>query len=149
MTITINEVTNENVNDILKLGINTKQKSFIETTEQCLEEAMECKYYKPVGLYSDNSLIGFAMYGFFPEEGENGRVWLDRFLIDARYQGLGLGSIMLKALIQRLTKEYNCNEIYLSVVEDNQAALHLYKKFNFTFNGELDINKEKIMVKKV
>ncbi|MBK5484908.1 GNAT family N-acetyltransferase [Peribacillus sp. TH16] len=149
MTITINEVTNENVNDILKLGINTKQKSFIETTEQCLEEAMECKYYKPVGLYSDNSLVGFAMYGFFPEEGKNGRVWLDRFLIDARYQGLGLGSIMLKALIQRLTKEYNCNEIYLSVVEDNQAALHLYKKFNFTFNGELDINKEKIMVKKV
>ncbi|MFE4894194.1 GNAT family N-acetyltransferase [Peribacillus butanolivorans] len=149
MTITINEVTNENVNAILKLGINTKQKSFIETTEHCLEEAMECKYYKPVGLYSDNSLVGFAMYGFFPEEGENGRVWLDRFLIDARYQGLGLGSIMLKALIQRLTKEYNCNEIYLSVVEDNQAALHLYKKFNFTFNGELDINKEKIMVKKV
>lgn len=149
MTITINEVTNENVNDILKLGINTMQKSFIETTEQCLEEAMECKYYKPVGLYSDNSLVGFAMYGFFPEEGENGRVWLDRFLIDARYQGLGLGSIMLKALIQRLTKEYNCNEIYLSVIEDNQAALHLYKKFNFTFNGELDINKEKIMVKKV
>ncbi|MBK5443501.1 GNAT family N-acetyltransferase [Peribacillus sp. TH24] len=149
MTITINEVTNENVNDILKLEINTKQKSFIETTEQCLEEAMECKYYKPVGLYSDNSLVGFAMYGFFPEEGKNGRVWLDRFLIDARYQGLGLGSIMLKALIQRLTKEYNCNEIYLSVVEDNQAALHLYKKFNFTFNGELDINKEKIMVKKV
>ncbi|WMX59002.1 GNAT family N-acetyltransferase [Peribacillus sp. R9-11] len=149
MTITIIEVTNENVNDILKLGINTKQKSFIETTEQCLEEAMECKYYKPVGLYSDNSLVGFAMYGFFPEEGKNGRVWLDRFLIDARYQGLGLGSIMLKALIQRLTKEYNCNEIYLSVVEDNQAALHLYKKFNFTFNGELDINKEKIMVKKV
>ncbi|MFE4240150.1 GNAT family N-acetyltransferase [Peribacillus butanolivorans] len=149
MTITINEVTNENVNDILKLEINTKQKSFIETTEQCLEEAMECKYYKPVGLYSDNSLVGFAMYGFFPEEGENGRVWLDRFLIDARYQGLGLGSIMLKALIQRLTKEYNCNEIYLSVIEDNQAALHLYKKFNFTFNGELDINKEKIMVKKV
>ncbi|MFJ7683434.1 GNAT family N-acetyltransferase [Peribacillus butanolivorans] len=149
MTITINEVTNENVNDILKLEINTKQKSFIETTEQCLEEAMECKYYKPVGLYSDNSLVGFAMYGFFPEEGENGRVWLDRFLIDARYQGLGLGSIMLKALIQRLTKEYNCNEIYLSVIEDNQAALQLYKKFNFTFNGELDINKEKIMVKKV
>ncbi|MGE7768242.1 GNAT family N-acetyltransferase [Peribacillus sp. NPDC096540] len=149
MTITINEVTNENVNDILKLGINTKQKSFIETTEQCLEEAKECKYYKPVGLYSDNSLVGFAMYGFFPEEGENGRVWLDRFLIDARYQGLGLGSIMLKALIQRLTKEYYCNEIYLSVVEDNQAALHLYKKFNFTFNGELDINNEKIMVKKV
>ncbi|KAA0965313.1 GNAT family N-acetyltransferase [Sporosarcina sp. ANT_H38] len=147
MTILISEVTNENINDILELSINEAQKSFIETPQQCLEEAKECSNFKPVGLYSDNSLVGFAMYGFFPEEGINGRVWLDRFLIDSKYQGLGLGSIMLTALIERLKEEFMCNEIYLSIIADNQAALYLYQKFGFKFNGEVDSNNEMIMVK--
>ncbi|MFF2458813.1 GNAT family N-acetyltransferase [Peribacillus simplex] len=149
MKTTIHEVSNENVMDILKLQINEKQKAYIETTEQCLNDAKECKYYRPVGLYSDDTLVGFAMYGFFPGEGENGRVWLDRFFIDAEHQGFGLGNILLEALIKRLIKEYDCPEIYLSIVEDNQAALHLYRKFGFAFNGESDYNNEKVMVKKV
>ncbi len=149
MKTTIQEVSNENVMDILKLQINEKQKAYIETTEQCLKDAKECKYYRPVGLYSDDTLVGFAMYGFFPGEGENGRVWLDRFFIDAEHQGFGLGNILLEALIKRLIEEYDCPEIYLSIVEDNQAALHLYKKYGFAFNGESDYNNEKVMVKKV
>ena len=147
MTVIINEVTNGNINDILKLRINEEQHSFIEMPQQCLDEAKACGNFKPVGLYWENNLVGFAMYGFFPEEGVNGRVWLDRFLIDANYQGHGFGSIMLNALIQRLEREYSCDEIYLSIIADNEAALHLYKKFAFEFTGEVDRNNEKLMVK--
>ena len=149
MKTTIIEVSKENVTDILKLRISEKQKAYIETTEQCLKDAKECKYYRPVGLFYDDILIGFAMYGFFPGEGENGRVWLDRFFIDSAHQGFGLGSIMLEALIKRIIEEYDCPEIYLSIVENNLAALHLYRKFGFAFNGESDYNNEKLMVKKV
>ena len=46
-----------------------------------------------------------------------------------------------------LIKIYNCNEIYLSLYGDNKWALHLYQKFGFQFNGELDINGEKVMAK--
>lgn len=70
-TTIIEVVAKENVTDILKLRINEKQKAYIETTEQCLKDAKECKYYRPVGLYYDDILVGFAMYGFFPGEGEN------------------------------------------------------------------------------
>ena len=147
MTVIINEVTKDNINDILKLRINEEQQSFIETPQQCLDEAKECSNFQPVGLYWEKHLVGFAMYGFFPEEGINGRVWLDRFLIDSKHQGLGLGSIMLSALIQRLAQEYSCNEIYLSIIADNQAAIHLYQKFGFKFTGEVDSNNEKILVK--
>ncbi len=56
---------------------------------------------------------------------------------------------MLSALIQRLEQEYSCHEIYLSIIADNQGALHLYQKFSFKFNGEVDSNNEKIMVKKL
>jgi len=149
MNISIRDVTAENVQEILKLSVRGVQASFIETTAQCLEESEECTIYKPVGLYADECLIGFAMYGFFSEETENGRVWLDRFLIDSRYQGLGYGTIMLNALIQKLVIEFSCTQIYLSVFEENRTAIRLYEKFEFRFNGEFDLKNERIMVKNI
>ncbi|MFD1929091.1 GNAT family N-acetyltransferase [Sporosarcina siberiensis] len=147
MSISIHDVTKENKEDILSLSVSESQTNFIETTEQCLDDAKEYPEFKPVGLYSNKELVGFAMYGYFPEEMKNGRVWLDRFLIDAKYQGIGYGKAMLTALIQKLVQEFSCQEIYLSLYEDNQSALRLYEKFGFQFNGESDINNEKVMVK--
>lgn len=147
MNIEIRVVTKENLKEVLALDVSTPQKSYVESTKQCLEDAVECNYYQPAGLYKDRILVGFAMYGFFPREGQKGRVWLDRYLIDERFQGQGLGSIMLEALIAHLVKLYHCDEIYLSLYDDNRCALHLYQKFGFKFNGEKDINGEKIMIK--
>ncbi|MNI95333.1 Spermine/spermidine acetyltransferase [compost metagenome] len=56
---------------------------------------------------------------------------------------------MLQSLIEHLVQLYDCNKIYLSLYEDNLAALTLYEKFGFQFNGELDINGEKVMVKEL
>lgn len=147
MNIDIRSVTKENLQEILSLHVSETQKLYIESTKQCLEDAAECDCYKPAGLYRNGVLVGFVMYGLFPSEGEKGRVWLDRYLIDERFQGQGLGSIMLEAVISHLIKMYHCDEIYLSLYDDNQRALHLYQKFGFQFNGELDINGEKVMVK--
>ncbi|MEG0472966.1 MAG: GNAT family N-acetyltransferase [Solibacillus sp.] len=147
MGIIIHDVTQDNVQEILNLRVGEAQQNFIETTQQCLDEAKECANFKPVGLYSDNCLVGFAMYGHFSEGEGTGRVWLDRFLIDAKYQGFGYGKTMLGAMIHKLVDEFSCHDIYLSVYEDNIAAIRLYEKFDFHFNGELDEKGEKIMVK--
>ncbi|ANF97663.1 GNAT family N-acetyltransferase [Paenibacillus bovis] len=147
MNIEIKNVTPANLLAILALRVAPNQASYIENTAQCLEEAKECSFYQPAGLYADNALVGFAMYGWFPSEGNAGRVWLDRFLIDEKYQGRGLGTIMLSALIDHLQGLYGSPDIYLSLFEDNKGALYLYEKFGFRFNGELDINGEKIMVR--
>lgn len=149
MGIAIHDVTEVNKEEILGLRVATSQTDFIETTRQCLDEAKEYTQFKPVGLYVDKELVGFAMYGRFLDTRGNHRVWLDRFLIDAHYQGRGYGKTMLNALIDKLVQEFSCQEIYLSVFENNQSALHLYKKFGFHFNGEVDVNNEKVMVKNI
>lgn len=149
MNIEIKGVTKENLKEILSLHVSVNQKSYVESTKQCLEDATECDCYKPAGLYQNGILVGFVMYGLFPKEGQKGRVWLDRYLIDECFQGKGFGSIMLNAVIEHLIKIYHCDEIYLSLYEDNQRALHLYQKFGFQFNGERDINGEKVMVKRM
>ena len=56
---------------------------------------------------------------FLKKEQTNRRVWLDRYFIDKKYQGKEYGSIFLKQLTKHLLKKYNCNEIYLSVYNDN------------------------------
>ncbi|GLF83210.1 MULTISPECIES: GNAT family N-acetyltransferase [Bacillus] len=152
MNIEIKPVTDHNRAAVLDLKVSGQQKSYVESSKVCLEDAVKCEYYQPAALYYQGDLIGFAMYGLFPGDSktnEDGRVWLDRFFIDERFQGRGLGKKMLDALIRHLTIIYKCNKIYLSIYEENKPAKNLYLKFGFQFNGELDFNGEKVMVKKI
>ena len=146
MDIIFKPVTAENKKDALSLHIAVSQKGFVETVKQCLDEAEQWSCWRPVGIYADGLLVGFAMYCKWEEEGIESRVWMDRLLIDERFQGRGIGKACLPILLDKITSEYGCEKIYLSVVEENQTAIHLYQEFGFRFNGETDIHGEKVMV---
>ena len=147
MDIIFKPVTAENKKEVLNLRIAGSQKGFVETVKQCLDEAAQWSFWRPVGIYADGQLVGFAMYCMWEEKGLENRVWMDRLLIDKRFQGRGYGKACLPILLDKIKKEYNCEKIYLSVVEGNQTAIHLYQEFGFHFNGETDIHGEKIMVR--
>lgn len=149
MNLNVRKVDNENFKDILSLKVKNEQIGFIETTKECLDEAKEESFWRPVGIYDDSILIGFAMYGCFKEDLKEDRIWLDRFLIDQNFQGRGYGKATLKLLIERLVTEYKCTKIYLSIYDNNVNAIKLYEELGFKFNGELDINGEKVMVKNI
>lgn len=146
MRIEFKKVTEKNIDEILKLDVKKDQKTFIESVAECLKEAAEKPCWRPVGIYDDDVLIGFAMYCFWKEDKPNGHVWMDRFLIDAAFQGKGYGSAVFPLLLDRIKEEYRCNEIYLSVFKDNEKAINLYEKNGFRFNGEKDIKGEDVMV---
>ncbi|MGE7997758.1 N-acetyltransferase family protein [Lysinibacillus sp. NPDC093190] len=145
----IRDITALNKEEILALRIADNQQNFIESTKQCLAEAATDKRFIPVGLYRADIAVGFAMYGVFPHKDNTQRVWLDRYFIDERYQHKGLGKYFLQQLIHYLVAKYSCQNIYLSVYDNNIIAIELYKKFGFVFNGELDDKGEKVMVKEV
>ncbi|MPQ43528.1 GNAT family N-acetyltransferase [Clostridium tarantellae] len=146
MSLFIKIVDKNNYKELINLKVTKEQENFIETVETCLKEAREYSVWKPVGIYDGAKPIGFAMYGLFLDEGENGRVWLDRFLISYKEQGKGYGKAGIKLLINNLYEEYGYDEIYLSVYKSNDKAIKLYKDLGFQFNDEVDVNGEKIMV---
>lgn len=146
--IIIKQIDNNNRDELLQLKIAPSQDGFVETVQECMNEAQQKSCWRPVAIYDDETLIGFAMYGFFWQYLPLGRVWLDRILIDQRYQGKGLGTLAIKTLIEQIRHEYWHKKIYLSVVDKNKVAIKLYQKLGFQFTGELDINKEKVMVLK-
>lgn len=145
MNLNFKPVTKDNQKDIEALQLFPFQIGFIETIEECLIESEEYKQWKPVGIYYGEALIGFAMYGYFEDTNYKGRLWLDRLLIDKRFQGKGYGKEAVTKLIKRLYNEYGENKIYLSVYESNKAAISLYEKAGFYFNGEYDTKGEKVM----
>ena len=145
MKLVIKEINDKNYNEALRLKVKKGQEDFIETVEECLNEAKQISLWRPVGIYNYNQIIGFAMYGLWENEGADGRVWLDRFMIENEFQGRGYGSESLKLILNRIYNEYNRNEIYLSIYENNDLAIKMHEKIGFQFNGELDINGEKIM----
>ena len=139
------EVDKENFWEVTKLAVGNEQNTFIETNAQSIAESKYYDYWKPTCIYVDEVMIGFTMFGKIANE--RGRVWLDRYMIDERYQGKGYGVKALKCIIKKLQEIYSCEEIYISIFEDNANALRMYKKEGFEFNGELDYGGEKVMVK--
>ena len=143
--ITITPITPETRQAALRLELHPNQTSFIETVAQCLEEADSLELWRPVCLWQEGTLIGFAMYGYFAQE-QGGRLWFDRFLIDKHYQHQGLGRQAALSVISRMRKEYPIQDIYLSVYAPNHTAISLYESLGFRFNGELDTGGEQVMV---
>lgn len=146
--LTIVPVTPANREDVLALAVLPHQRRHIESPAECLREAETESRWRTVALCMDGTAVGFAMYGQFPGwTGGTGaqQVWLDRLLIDGRAQGKGYGEAALLALLDRLAVEYGTDTVYLSVYEDNERAIALYKKHGFCFTGDLDTKGEKVM----
>ena len=146
MKIHVEPVEEWNREAVLALKIHESQKGFVESPGECLMEAEKERCWRPVAIYDGEQLIGFSMYGYFWQYLPFGRVWLDRLLIDCHFQGRGYGRAVMPVLLDRLHKEYRRNKVYLSVVEENKCAAHLYESFGFRFNGETDVHGEKVMV---
>lgn len=137
----IRAITDSNKKEVLDLKIAEQQQGFIEPVSHCLADAEKDTRYIPLALYENGEIIGFSMYGKFDEQ-----IWLDRYLIDERFQGKGLGRYFFRALLEDLLERYPNQPVYLSVFEQNKVAIQLYQKFGFSFTEEVDENGEKIMI---
>lgn len=145
MDLSLIPITGANRTQAQKLRVALHQCTQIETVAECLAEADRCANWRPMAICDGSSMIGFSMVGYFPEE-ENGRLWFDRFLIDADHQHRGYGRHALSLLLDLLWREYEADAIYLSVIDPAIPAVALYQQEGFFFNGERDPNGEHIMV---
>ncbi len=59
-------------------------------------------------------------------------------MIGHQFQGRGYGLPVLNAVIDEMVKMYNCKEIYLSVIYNNDRAIKVYEKRGFKPTGEIE-----------
>lgn len=140
------DIDSTNEESVRKIKLKSGQEKFIETVDECLQDAKNYEGWHPVAIYHGEIIIGFAMYGCF---GPNRDTWIDRIMIDEKYQGKGFGRIAMTKLIDIVSKEYEVNSVYLSMFEDNVLAYNLYKSLGFRYINEKDANGELIFQCKI
>ncbi len=75
--------------------------------------------WQPLALYDDRQLIGFSMIGAKQDKS----MWLDRLMIDAKFQGKHYRTLFIPLLIDFMKEQYEIERIYLSVHEENEKII--------------------------
>jgi diamine N-acetyltransferase len=141
MMVELKKVTRENWEEALQLQVREDQSKFAPTVAVSLAKV----YIKPDGpnveylpfaIYDGKKLVGFIMHAY--EENTSDMYWINGFIIDAKYQGKGYGRSSMTEMIAWIRKTFRqCNEIRLTVFQDNNLAKKLYESLGFVKTSQM------------
>ena len=138
----LKQVTKENLDAVLALNVNDDQKRFVSSTAESLAQAyVYTKTAFPFTVYSDETIVGFIMMGYY-EEKKYYTLW--KLMIDQQYQGRGYGKEALKLGIAFLKEWFSVKEIYTGVIPDNKVAKDLYLSIGFEDTGLFENGMEEL-----
>lgn len=107
-----------------------------EDFKQIIEKDSGAKRHIFLVAEHDNRLIGFARC-----EGNSLRRFSHKaefgICISKRYWGKGIGKALLERLLLWADTEAKIEKVCLTVVEDNEKAIEMYKRFGFKKEGVL------------
>ncbi|WP_010175811.1 GNAT family N-acetyltransferase [Bacillus coahuilensis] len=86
------------------------------------------------GIYDGDALVGFATHGY--DKG-NKRYEIGSVMLGHEFQGKGYGKSAIQLVVEEMIEQYNCDEIYLTVIPENESAIGAYKKMGFERTGEI------------
>jgi diamine N-acetyltransferase len=128
---TLREITGETVRAITKLDVGPDQQGLVAPNAVSIAEA----HFEPKAwfraVYHGEEPAGFVMVWRDPPE-QVFYIW--RFMIDAAYQGKGVGGRALELLLDEARSD-GVTEVTLSVVPGPNSALPFYERFGFEPTG--------------
>jgi diamine N-acetyltransferase len=133
--ITLREITRDNFRACLGLHVEEEQRNFVASNAYSLAEAAYEPMLAPLGVYADDTMVGFVMYTHEPIEG---RYWIMRVMIDHHFQHQGYGRAAMGQLIERMRAISGCHEIVLDFEKENTLAEQLYLSLGFERIDEND-----------
>lgn len=136
MSISLRDITRENWEDCIDLQVAPHQRSFIASNLYSLAESKYEASFVPMGIYLEDQMIGFVMYGKDPEDGT---YWIIRLMIEESKQGKGYGRMALAKSVELIAALPDCSRtIVLGVNKDNTDAKRFYEKFGFQDTGRVE-----------
>lgn len=133
--ISLREITEDNFGECIKLKVAEDQKKFVATNVMSIAQSKVYPYFIPLAVYNDEEMVGFTLHGKNPE---SKKYYIVRLMIDEKFQGKGFGKLVTLKLIEKMGKNEDCDAIYLSFVEGNKGAEHLYRNIGFERTGVID-----------
>lgn len=137
--LSLREITDDNLGDILNLDVAGNQRRYVATNAMSIAQGYAAGDAWMRAIYAGELPIGFVMASTMHEDELGlplaGDPDLWRFMIDSRYQGLGLGRRALDLVIAQLRTWPGTRAIWLSVVPGTGSAYNLYRAAGFEDTG--------------
>ncbi|MGX4668693.1 GNAT family N-acetyltransferase [Cerasibacillus sp. JNUCC 74] len=128
--LTLKPIDKNNWEEAIHLNVKAKQQPFIASNLYSIAEVQFLDDFVAKGIYLDHKMIGFAMFGIDPDDHQ---YWIYRLMIDATYQGKGLGAQAVQLIIEELrqNKQANIPYVMIGYHPENLAAKFVYQKAGF------------------
>lgn len=139
--VTLREISSETVVPVVKLSVADTQKGFVAPNSVSLAQALFAPEAWYRAIYFGEELVGFVMLedqsllSPLPENPEVG-VW--RFMIDAKFQGRGIGRAALLKVIEHVRSKGVFATLQLSYVPGPGCPEPFYLGLGFRHTGQLD-----------
>ncbi|HLM58451.1 MAG TPA: GNAT family N-acetyltransferase [Pyrinomonadaceae bacterium] len=134
--VSLREVTKETLRQITGLRVRPDQERLVATNAESIAEA----HFSPGvawfrGVYLGETPVGFVM---LEDNAAEGRYYLWRFMIDARYQRTGVGRKALELLFEHVRTRPGAEVLHTSCVPGEGSPGPFYEKMGFVYTGEED-----------
>ena len=134
LPVSLRDITGDNFEDVIRLKVRDDQTGFVASNVYSLAESKIFPDLIPLAIYAGEKLVGFTMYGAWPERKE---YWIMRLMISAEEQGKGYGRASMQQVIERLRSFSGCDKIKISYEPHNLCAKGLYASLGFAVTGEM------------
>lgn len=134
--VSFREVTKETLREILLLKVSPGQEDFVAPNEISIAEAHfspEVAWFRAI--YAGETPVGFVM---LEDDPSKPRYYLWRFMVDARYQGTGVGRRALELLFEHVRSRPGATHLLTSIVPGEGSPGPFYEKLGFVYTGEED-----------
>jgi diamine N-acetyltransferase len=135
-TVTLREVTKEDLGEILRLRVAPEQERFVAPNAVSIAQAHfhpDIAWFRAI--YADETPVGFLM---LHDEPARPMYHLWRFMIDRRFQGRGYGARAMELVIEHVRGRPGSVELTLSHVPGDGAPDGFYERLGFVHTGEED-----------
>mgnify|MGYP001585077778 CR=1 FL=1 len=127
--VSLKQITKDNWETCVKLQVGKDQEGFVASNLYSLAEVQFLDDVQAFGIYQDETMVGFAMFGVAPEDGH---YWIYRLMVDVQHQHKGYGRAALVQIIELLKQERRSDEICIGYAPKNAVADRLYESLGFS-----------------
>ena len=133
--ITLREITADTVRAICKLAVTEHQNQFVASNPVSIAQAYFEKKAWFRAICADETPVGFVM---LYDDAEKPEYFLWRFMIDARYQGMGFGRQAIGLLVDHVRTRPKATVLMTSVIQKPGGPQEFYEKQGFVLTGEYE-----------
>jgi diamine N-acetyltransferase len=133
--VTLRKIDAGTVREICALAVRPDQTHFVAPNAVSIAEAYFSRHAWFRAIYAGDVPVGFVMLEDQPAKGE---YFLWRFMIDARYQGLGVGRRALQQVVEHVRTRPHATELLTSVVLEDGGPCGFYQQLGFALTGAME-----------